>query len=340
MKAYSSAPDFQGPAVAPPPKPLAKLFYNVKGLISIIRGDVIHNTIGAFHVLRLWHVQKIKAGLFTKEHPWATGINPGTQEPVWFQNVVFRTPALPDRQYETDEIILQKVGNFLTDMVKKSAQLPEIPHGPERRMPHVVNYLHGSVHYNGMWLIFNHFEEAKQYFSDVRFRKEFKRLVRREKREVTLVFRERKYDPVEYAYFSGFIMANFPWFANVNGPGKKVMWGNPAPYPAMNIINGSWVRDVDTLRKGSQNFLKAPVNADEYFTQSYGASIQDSYFAERLVAFVENEWVRRRGFNAGLFFINRKKIDQRIYEKYAADKSVLAAKQTVVPSPFDKEKHL
>ena len=101
-------------------------------------------------------------------------------------------------------------------MVKKSAALPEIPKGTKRRMPHVVNYLHGSVHYNGMWLIFNNFDEAKYFFSDKAFRKEFKRIVKTEKREVTLIFRERNYDPVEYAYFSGFIMSNFPWFANVD----------------------------------------------------------------------------------------------------------------------------
>jgi hypothetical protein len=41
-----------------------------------------------------------------------------------------------------------------------------------------------------------------------------------------------------------------------------------------------------------------------------------------------------RGFSAGLFFIDRKQIGPRIYEKYQADKSVLSAKQTEVPSPI------
>jgi hypothetical protein len=307
--------------------------YNARGFVSIVRGDIIHNTIGAFHVLRLWHVQKLASGLIAKDHPWATGLNPATGAPVWPLNIVFRTPPTPGAGYEPDEQVMQKVGNFLADMVKKSTPVPEIPHGPDRRMPHVVNYLHGSVHYNGMWLLFNNFAEAKEYFSDPSFRQEFKRLVQREKREVTLVFRERKYDPVEYAYFSGFIMANFPWFANVNGPGKKVMWGNPAPYPSMNIINGSWVRDVDQLRRGRGEVARPPVPAGTYFRGRYGAAAQPPYFVERLVAFVENEWVRRRGFNAGLFFIDRKTIDPRIYEKYLADQAILAAKQTVVPSP-------
>ncbi|MCB2408033.1 hypothetical protein [Hymenobacter lucidus] len=336
MKPCSSAPPVQPPAHR---GPFATLAYNIRGLVNIVRGDVIHNTFGAYHVLRLWHVQKISSGLVARSHPWATGLTPTAQVPVWGQNVAFRSPSRPESGYEADEVILQKVGNFLADMVKKSTAVPEIPHGPERRMPHVVNYLHGSVHYNGLWLLFNDFAEAKQYFSDPQFRREFRRLVRQQRREVTLVFRERKYDPVEYAYFSGFIMANFPWFANVNGPGKKVMWGNPAPYPAMNIINGSWVRDVDALRKGRPDFIKEPAPVAQYFTGQYGAAAAGPYFAERLVAFVENEWVRRRGFNAGLFFINRKKIDPKIYDKYVVDKNVLAAKQTVVPSPFDpKEK--
>jgi hypothetical protein len=324
------------PEAAAPPRPrLARLLYNVRGLVSIVRGDVIHNTFGAYHVLRLWHVQKVRTGLFSRDHPWATGLNPITQAPVWFDNVAFRTPPAPGTT-DSDEVILQKVGGFLADMVKKSARNEEIPHGPERRMPHVVNYLHGSVHYNGLWLLFNTFAEAKHYFADARFQREFRRLIKQEKREVTLVFRERKYDPVEYAYFSGFIMANFPWFANVNGPGKKVMWGNPSPYPAMNIITGNWVRDVDSLRKGKARFLKEPAQVADYFTQQYGAPAPEPYFVERLVAYVENEWVRRRGFNAGLFFINRKKIDPRIHEKYLADKQVLAAKQTVVPKPRKK----
>ena len=328
---------YPAPAVLPAARRRRGLragLYNIKGLINIVRGDIIHNTFGAFHVLRLWHVQKLTSGLVGREHAWATGLDPATGQPVWPQNVVFRTTPTPGAGYEPDETILAKVGGFLADMVKKSTPVPEIPHGPERRMPHVVNYLHGSVHFNGMWLMFNDFAEARHFFADACFRHEFVRLVRQERREVTLVFRERRYDPVEYAYFSGFIMANFPWFANVNGPGKKVMWGNPAPYPAMNIINGSWVRDVDALRRGRATFLRAPLAAGQYFAGCYGKPVPGSHFVERLVAFVENEWVRRRGFNAGLFFIDRKQIDPRLYEKYQADKAVLSARQTEVPSPF------
>jgi len=48
--------------------------YNTKAVINIIRGDYIHNAFGAYHMLRLWHVQKVKAGQIDKNHPWCTGV--------------------------------------------------------------------------------------------------------------------------------------------------------------------------------------------------------------------------------------------------------------------------
>ena len=199
---------------------------------NIVRGNFIHNTGGGFHVLRLLSVHKMTAGMVTAEHPWVTGLVPDDQQPVWPRNVVFRTPvgttwAEPDYQPEADDAIANKVGKFLAAMVKKSVANPEIPHGPTRRMPHAINYLHGAVHYNGLTMLFNNFAEAMEYFADTRFRKELRRLIKVEQREVTLVFRERNYDPVEFAYFSAFVMSHVPWFANVNGAGRKVMWGNP-----------------------------------------------------------------------------------------------------------------
>jgi hypothetical protein len=330
---YHSLPT--GLGAAPARRGVKRLLRGLRASTTILRGDVLHNTLGAYHVLRLWHVQKVGAGLIDRAHPWCTGQLPDAADSAWLRNVVFRTAPRPDA--EPDEHIMQKVGAFLAEMVKKSAQLPELPHGPERRMPHVVNYLHGSVHCNGLWLLFNDFAEAKHYFADPRFRREFVRVVRRERREVTLVFRERRYDPIEYAYFSGFMMSCFPWFANVNGPGKKVMWGNPAPYPAMNIITGNWVRDVDNLRRGHpERIVKPALQAADYFRGEYGAPAPAYTLPERLIAYLENEWVRRRGFNAGLFFIDRKKIDPRIYEKYQDDKATLAARQSVVPNPLRK----
>jgi hypothetical protein len=64
------------------------------------------------------------------------------------------------------------------------------------------------------------------YFSDKHFVQEFKRFARVEKRELTIVLRERGYDPEEYAWFVGFVRAHQPWYANGNGPTKqaRTLW--------------------------------------------------------------------------------------------------------------------
>ena len=91
---------------------LKNLAYNIKAIINIIRGDYIHNTFGAYHVLRLWHVQKVNAGQVDENHPWCTGLNPKTNQSIWTENIVFRTKPLEEVDYESDDIILEKVGRF------------------------------------------------------------------------------------------------------------------------------------------------------------------------------------------------------------------------------------
>jgi hypothetical protein len=186
-------------------------------------------------------------------------------------------------------------------------------------MPHAINYLHGAVHYNGLTLLFNNFAEAMEYVADTRFRKELRRLVKEERREVTLVFRERNYDPVEFAYFSAFVMSHLPWFANVNGAGRKVMWGNPSPYPAVNIINGAWVRDIETLRHGdTAGIVRPPLEPGRYFQGRYGVPTRSFCTLERTHAFLINNWVRSRGFKGGLYFVDRRRIEPERYKTYLA----------------------
>ena len=276
-------------------------------LKNIIRGNIIHNWPGAVQVMRLLTIHKMPAGLLPANHPWITGIAPGTTETIWGQNIVFQTPAeaqpsdagLPA---DTDDAIVGKVGRFLATMVKKSAVLPELPHGPKRRMPHAINYLHGAVHYNGVTLLFNNFSEAKNYLADDRFREELLRMIDKERREVTFVFRQRNYDPVEFAYFSCFVMSHLPWFANVNGAQKRVMWGNASPYPALNIINGAWLDSMEDLRHGHYGALCLPaIEKELYFQGEYGVEARDYHYMERTHAYLINKWVRKRGFNAGLY---------------------------------------
>lgn len=291
---------------------------------NVFRGGFIHNTGGALNVMRLLSVHKMPAGLVTLDHPWVTGLMPVEQEPVWPSNIAFRTPlgtewAKVEYAPETDDAIVGKVGRFLAAMVRKSAAVPEIPQGTSRRMPHAINYLHGAVHYNGATLLFNTFQEALTYFADTRFRKELRRLIKEERREVTLVFRERNYDPVEFAYFSAFVMSHVPWFANVNGAQRKVMWGNPSPYPAVNIINGSWVADTDRLRHGdTTSIVRPPLNPALYFRGEYGVPTRSYTSSERLHAYLINKWVSRRGFRGGLYFVDRRRIEADRFQRYQA----------------------
>jgi hypothetical protein len=311
-------------------------------LQNIFRGNILHNWPGAFQVMRLLTIHKMPAGILQEDHPWVTGIEPGTGKLIWPQNIAFRTPVgivWKEAGYEPepDEVIAEKVGRFLASMVRKSAATPEIPHGPQRRMPHAVNYLHGAVHYNGVLLLFNNFEEARPYIADPRFRKELRRLIKAENREVTLVFRERNYDPVEFAYFSAFVMSHLPWFANVNGSGRKVMWGNPSPYPASNIINGSWLKDTETLRHGNtQTIVRPPLQAGLYFREEYGVDTRNYHFIEKMHAYLLNDWVRKRGFNAGLYFVDRRKIEPQRYAQYVTDGKNAEPVNAPIPNPMKR----
>lgn len=307
---------------------------------NVVRGNLIHNTGGAFHVLRLLSIHQLPAGLLAADHPWVTGLMPQDGAPVWPRNIVFRTPvgtrwATADDAPESDEAIVGKVGRFLASMVRKSILTPEIPHGLQRRMPHAINYLHGAVHYNGLTLLFNTFAEAMPYLADPRFRRELRRLIRVERREVTLVFRERHYDPQEFAYFSAFVMSHLPWFANVNGAGRKVMWGNPSPYPAVNIINGAWVADISLLRHGAAaSIVRPPVAAGCYFQGDYGVPTRDFHSLERLHAYLINSWVRRRGFRGGLYFVDRRRIEPERYQQYVATEGREWAGNQPLPNPL------
>jgi hypothetical protein len=307
---------------------------------NVVRGNLIHNTGGALHVMRLLSVNKMPAGLVTAEHPWVTGLMTAEQEPVWPHNIVFRTPigaewAKPDYVPESDDAIVGKVGRFLAAMVRKSVVEPEIPHGPHRRMPHAINYLHGAVHYNGLVLLFNTFADAMQYLADTRFRKELRRTIKAERREVTLVFRERNYDPVEFAHFSAFVMSHLPWFANVNGAGRKVMWGNPSPYPAVNIINGAWVADTERLRHGDNvGIVRPPVEQDLYFQGEYGVPTRGVNSFERMHAYLINKWVRSRGFKGGLYFVDRRQIEPDRYQQYLETEEQERPSNHPLPNPL------
>jgi len=272
-------------------------------------GQVAHNGHGILRVLDITKWRPLAAGLVALDHPWVTGICPTNGQPIWPQNVIFRTPP-NDHATVTDDEILTKTGRYLADAVERSATLPEIPRGPLRRMPHAINYIHGSSHYNSGILLFNDFTEALAHFTDPAFRREIHRFVRTEQREVLMLFRQRDYSLREFAYFVGALRTLFPWFCNSNGPKGKVLWGNAAPYAAANLITGRWIDDVYALKTpgGAARVVRDPIAAGGYFPATYGHGRTTSRWPERMLAWLTYYRVRLRGGKGGMFFVDRREV--------------------------------
>lgn len=271
------------------------------------------------NVLDFMWLHRVNAGALPPDHPWLTGVMPGSNEMIWARNIVFASPRgahVPDA--EPDEQIVAHVGRFLAGMVQRSNVAPEIPQGRKRRMPHAVNYLHGPVHYNGGYALFDDFRDAMFYLSDRRFAAEFLRFARQERRELTIVLRQRKYDPEEYAWFVAFVRAHLPWYCNGNGPTKKrVLHGTPSPYPTVNPINGSWIAEVVQLQRGHLEGLVRPAIEDRsYFAGRYAGGQEDYTWLERFHAWAQYLITEAKGFQGGLVFTKRKLIEPYNWTAY------------------------
>jgi len=121
----------------------------------------------------------------------------------------------------------------------------------------------------------------------------------------------RSYTAREYAYFIGFLRSSLPWFCNSNGPRKRVLWGNAAPFPVVNIICGHWIRDVYRLRQpaGAQAAIRPPIPSRKYFRgASYQGWRRHACWLERWFAVLTHHRVRWRGSKGGLFFVDRRKL--------------------------------
>ncbi len=300
----------------------------------------LHMAKATFEVLDFMFVHRIEAGLLPHDHPWLTGIVPGTDETVWTRNIVYASERRADwhMEPESDDVIVERIGRFLMAMVRRSnVTEPEIPQSKARRMPHAVNYIHGTVHYNGGFLIFDNFLDAMRHFSDRKFVKEFKRYARTERRELTVILRERHYDPAEYARFVGFIRAHQPWYANGNGPTRRrVLHGTPSPYPAVNPINGSWVKDIRSLHRGAlDKLLEQPLDCPDYFKGTYVGNQTTYTFLEKALVWAQHLIIRAKGFQGGLVFTKRRQIEPENYEKFVETDGEWRPSYPV-PSPFQK----
>ncbi len=295
--------------------------YSLNTLWNWIHSN-LHNFYDAYRVLRFMYWRKLHAGLIDRGHPWVTGISPHTGREIWADNIIYAAPRTNDSagvDHETDEIIVTRVARFLTAMVERSTFAdPEIPQSSKRRMPHAVNYLHGTVHFNGGYLIFEDCRDLINHITDPTFVGEMRRFSAEQSRELIVVLRERQYDPEEYAWCLGVVRAHIPWYANANGPKRPgVLWGTPSPYPVINPINGSWARDVENLRRGRmEHLVRPPIPQRCYFQGSYHGTRSEATWLERFHAWAIFSIIRVRGFQGPLVFTSRKRIEPRSYRQY------------------------
>ncbi|MEA9358425.1 hypothetical protein SHI21_19470 [Bacteriovorax sp. PP10] len=271
----------------------------------------VHNTWGILNVFNIVWLRPMKGGLLEKDHPMVTGINPENLEPIWKQNIVFQ--SIRSEVFEngpTDDSIVCDVGNFMRKMVENSAKSAEFPKGRPDRMPPAINYIHGCVHYNGGFLIFNDFQDAITHFSNKEFQESFKNFVHEEKREPVTIFRNRNYDRVEYLEFVCFLRSIFPWFSNTNGNKKRIGWGNPAPYPAVNTITGHWMKDTYRIysEKGRSEVCRSAISKKYFSELSYAGERTTVRPEEKFLAKFTDERVLARGAKGNLFFVDLRKL--------------------------------
>jgi hypothetical protein len=263
-----------------------------------------HNLWGIVNVLDITRWRPLEAGLLDVDHPFVTGLEPATGEPIWPRNIVFATPRRPGD--DPDDLIVSRVGEHLAGLVAWSVR-----GAPPSRMPPAILYLHAGVHYAGAWLVFSTFREAIRHYSDPRFAAELQRMVRVERREPITVFREREIDPVEFAEFVGFMRCRFPWFSNSNGPGRRVLWGNPSPYPAVNTITGHWMTTVRQIAAGrADDAVRPAIRRGAYFHEGpYGGPREVALPVERALASFTRWRIGLRGDRAGIFFVDKRRLD-------------------------------
>jgi hypothetical protein len=273
--------------------------------------QVVHNGWGIVNVLDIVFARPLPPGLLTVEHPLVTGIEPLSGQPIWPQNLVFASPPrAASFGDEADDVIITRVGKHLAHMVSLAVPRPGQPEGPPSRMPAAVNYLHAGVHYPGVWLLFSTFREALAHFSCPRFLAEFRRLVEVERREPITVFRDKQYDRREFAEFVCALRSLLPWFSNSNGPRRRVLWGNPAPYAAVNTITGHWMKTVRLIARGrADEAARPPVRARYFQDGPYRGPRDQAVWYERLLAWATEKRIDRRGAKEGLFFVDKRRLD-------------------------------
>ena len=276
--------------------------------VAVQLAQTVHNGWGILNVWDMILLRPMRGGLIDVEHPFCTGRDPQTGKAIWSGNLVYRTPPRADLAGTGDAAVIEGVGRFMAGLARQAAARPGAPHGVPNRMPPAIYFIHGAVHYNAGWLLFNDFSEAIAHFTDARFRREFRRFVRRERREPLVVFRERTPDTEAFAHFIGFVRAQLPYFANSNGRGRPPLWGNRSPHPTVNIVTGRWIRDVRMLRSESgRRLAPRPAISERYFADGpYAGSRSQATLSERALARLHDVRIRLRGERGNVYFVDRR----------------------------------
>jgi hypothetical protein len=154
---------------------------------------------------------------------------------------------------------------------------------------------------------FDDVPEAIAHFSDPAFKREVWRLLRSERRDLTVILRDSALDRRELSLFSCFMKSIFPFFGNPNGPTKRIHWGTPSPHPAYNLIAGRWIRDTRKLRTaaGRRSAARPPVERERYFRAGgYGTGWSHFHAPERLLNRFTDWRIRIRGEQGGVYFVD------------------------------------
>ncbi len=296
-----------------------------------------HNSWGIINVFYMVWVRPMPGGLLKHDHPLITGINPETGDFIWKQNIIFQSVRSEEfADGPSDEEIVCSVGNYMREMAEISACSPQFPKGKPDRMPPAINYIHGCVHYNGGYLIFNDFKEAISHFSNKDFQNSFKRFVKEEGREPVTLFRNRNYDRMEYLEFVCFLRTIFPWFSNTNGNKNRIGWGNPSPYPSANTITGYWMDDTYKVltEEGRNTVCRGPITK-KYFTEKvYVGERTTTKPTERFLAKFTDKRVLMRGEKGNMFFVDLRKLNQGF--RFDPSKKLPTIAERLIEKCFDK----
>ncbi len=283
-------------------------------------GHNLHNMYGIYKVFFIMWLRPLPGGLIAIDHPLVTGVDPATGQSIWPKNLLFRSER--KRPFNEEDLdILSKLMDYLAGMVRHSASTPNHPKGRPSRMPPAVNYIHATVHYNGASMLFDDCQDALAHFTDPDFRREVWRFFWREKRELTIIFRDRHIERKDFAIFSCYMKTQFPFFGNPNSNKGRIHWGTPSPYNAFNMITGWWITPTLKLRNSADHasLVRPPLNPQNYFQQAmaYNKGRTHYLWPEMFWCWFTDFRINIRGERGGVYFTDKRKLDQGFrYDPY------------------------